>query len=637
MFQKLKNWWGLGKSNPFITNFFENSNIRSSLYMTSVVLLLETWMIYSLTNYVISSDKPRDTGWYISHYGRDVILWVAAFVLLVYAIQYIRGKREGGFISQALLWTFSLICLAFGIYVGYNDFQNGEQILAFLTMTVFVLCLFVWNPVIVLVLSAGSFGILYRLVHTTIGTSQATDINLFTMWLTVFMVGIANYHQRRNEAQQAEGLVKVNGDLLKRALMDDLTGIPNMRCFYEEAAKRWKEAYENKQEMIYLYFDVENFKAYNDKYGFRLGDERLKEIAVIFTKSFPDGVCARFSDDHFAVLTPKISFQETIQQAELEIHKLEGEVQLNLKTGSYSPKEEGESPNRCCDRARMACDSIKKMYDKAYREYDDEMEDLFQQKQYIVNHIDMACRGDYIRAFYQPIINCKNGHLCGLEALARWDDPRRGLLPPITFIPTLEEYRQIHKLDQRVIELVCRDYAECVGTPLASIPVSINFSRLDFELYDVPKVLTKYADEYHVPYDKLDVEITESALTGDVQALKENMKILRGLGYSQWLDDFGSGYSSLNTLKDFEFDVMKIDMVFLKGFPDNPKSRPILMNVVELAKKLGMVTLTEGVETKDQYEFLQSIGCDKAQGFYFGKPMPREELLQKIEKGEFII
>ena len=210
-------------------------------------------------------------------------------------------------------------------------------------------------------------------------------------------------------------------------------------------------------------------------------------------------------------------------------------------------------------------------------------------------------------------------------------------MPPGAFIEVLEEYRQIHKLDSCIIRQVCQEYRRAKDEHLPFAPVSVNFSRLDFELCDIVGVLKGYVEEFSVDKTYVDVEITESALTDQQEFLPNAIKNLREFGYKIWLDDFGSGYSSLNVLKDYHFDVLKIDMKFLSGFSNNEKTRPILENIVSLTKQLKMLSLTEGVETKDQFDFLASISCDRAQGYLFSKPVPLDALREKIAKGELKI
>ncbi len=258
-------------------------------------------------------------------------------------------------------------------------------------------------------------------------------------------------------------------------------------------------------------------------------------------------------------------------------------------------------------------------------------------KQYIVNNIDLAIENGYIKVFYQPVVSTKNGCICGLEALARWQDPTYGLLSPGAFISILEEYRQIYKLDRYVVEQVCRDYRESVekGEPFA--PVSLNISRLDFEMCDIVGHLNEQAKKYNVPLNYLEVEITESALSDKDELLIDAIQTLHETGYNIRLDDFGSGYSSLNVLKDYHFDVLKIDMKFLSGFDSNEKTTKIINNIVMLTQQLSMVSLTEGVETKEQFDFLKSIGCDRAQGYLFGKPTPIDILRQRIRNKEISV
>jgi len=210
-----------------------------------------------------------------------------------------------------------------------------------------------------------------------------------------------------------------------------------------------------------------------------------------------------------------------------------------------------------------------------------------------------------------------------------------GFLSPGLFIPVLEDGRRIHKLDLCVYESVCRRIRECLDKGLPVLPTSMNFSRLDFELMDAVGELEALVKKYDIPKEYLHVEITESALTEDVEGLKTAMKRLHDNGYVIWLDDFGSGYSSLNVLKDYDFDLLKIDMEFLKNFSGNKDSRKIIRSIISLANELDMMTLTEGVETQEAVDFLKESGCGRLQGYFFGKPMPYEDILDKIGNGTF--
>ena len=199
----------------------------------------------------------------------------------------------------------------------------------------------------------------------------------------------------------------------------------------------------------------------------------------------------------------------------------------------------------------------------------------------------------------------------------------------------LEEYRQIHKLDECILRQVCRDILEAPERKVPIFPISVNFSKIDFEIMDLEKILEESIEKQHIDKSLIHIEVTESALSSDDEKLKTTLHTLKAKNYSLWLDDFGSGYSGLNILKEYEFDVMKIDMAFLKDFSSTPKTRPILKNIVSLATDIGMKTLCEGVETEEAFDFLRQIGCERIQGYLFGKPMPKDEVIQKIKNGDF--
>ena len=201
----------------------------------------------------------------------------------------------------------------------------------------------------------------------------------------------------------------------------------------------------------------------------------------------------------------------------------------------------------------------------------------------------------------------------------------------------LEEYRLIHKLDKAIFESACKDLREAIDSGKPVVPVSLNFSRLDFELMDAVEVLDSLVRKYQIPKDMIHVEVTESALTDNFGALVEAMNRIKELGYSLWLDDFGSGYSSLNVLKDYQFDVIKIDMRFLSNLESSEKSRTLIDCIIQMANRINMLTLTEGVETRVQADFLKKVGCDRLQGYLFSKPVAKDVLYDRIANGELVV
>ena len=250
-------------------------------------------------------------------------------------------------------------------------------------------------------------------------------------------------------------------------------------------------------------------------------------------------------------------------------------------------------------------------------------------RQYIQTHIDEALEKGWIRLYYQPVVRALSRTLAGYEALARWQDPVRGLISPAAFIPALEEIHAIHKLDLYMVDQICSLYGPRNKLGFPTVPISFNLSRLDFFDCDIHAEISRRVDRAGVPHGNLAIEITESVFVQDMSVIAPILDQFRQDGYSLWMDDFGSGYSSLNVLKDYAFDTIKLDMEFLRRFSD--RAKVIVESVIRMAKDLNIQTLAEGVETEAQAEFLRSIGCSLLQGFLFSKPfeMTREKVVQK--------
>ena len=208
---------------------------------------------------------------------------------------------------------------------------------------------------------------------------------------------------------------------------------------------------------------------------------------------------------------------------------------------------------------------------------------------------------------------------------------------PGVFIGALEDAQLVYKLDVAMLRLVCKDMRYNMDNKLPVIPVSINFSRADFTIIDVPNTVASICDEFGISHDMIHVEVTESALLEQGDVLKKSMRELKEKGFSLWLDDFGSGYSSFNALKDYDFDVLKLDMEFLVGFDRNNKAKALIESVITMADKIGMKTLSEGVETKEQADFLQEVACGRLQGYLYGKPLAYDDLMAKIKSGELVV
>ena len=256
-------------------------------------------------------------------------------------------------------------------------------------------------------------------------------------------------------------------------------------------------------------------------------------------------------------------------------------------------------------------------------------------EQYILEHFRDAIENCYIQPYFQPVFRSVTGKVCSAEALARWKDPQYGIIPPGNFIPVLESHNLICDLDLEILRQTCMFYRELSerGTLLHSF--SVNLSRYDFGYSDLFERITGILREYNVPPSAIKLEITESIMLEDIDTFRIIFDQFHDAGFSIWIDDFGSAYSSLNVLQNYDFDVIKFDMLFLRNFTG--KSRQVLASLINMAKSLNIHTLVEGIETEEQEVFLRSVGCEIMQGFHFSKPLPGEEMLKSIEQNVFIL
>ena len=264
------------------------------------------------------------------------------------------------------------------------------------------------------------------------------------------------------------------------------------------------------------------------------------------------------------------------------------------------------------------------------------MLEIAERQQYIVAHLDQAIEHGWIKVYYQPIVRAANGRVCDEEALARWADPKRGMLSPAEFIPILEEANLIYKLDLYVVEQALAKLRRLDEAGLFMVPQSVNLSRSDFDACDIVEEIRRRVDDSGLPRRLLTVEITESIIGGDFDFIKSQVERFRSLGFAVWMDDFGSGYSSLDVLQSMPLDLIKFDMRFMQQFGQSDKSQVLLTELMKLAIGLGLDTVCEGVEREDQAEFLRDIGCSKLQGYRYARPMPLEQILKRYEKGEQI-
>ena len=437
----------------------------------------------------------------------------------------------------------------------------------------------------------------------------------------------------RTFKQMRDHLKQYIGDLNRRINTDELTGLPSVSRFYEQAESMREAIIETGGKADILFFNLNGMKDFNRQYGLEEGDRLLCAAADILTKHFGKERCCRMGQDHFAAIADDRDLDRRLKAVFADFMTANGGRTLPVRVGVYEDRMAGVDVSTACDRAKFACDLLRGAYVSDYRRFDETMLTGIESYRYVVNTLDRALEERWVKVYFQPIVRAANGKVCDEEALSRWIDPDRGMIPPGDFIPILENARLIYKLDLYVLDQILLKIQALEAEGLYVVPQSLNLSRIDFEACDIVEEVRRRVDEAGIPRDKLTIEVTESAVGRDFDFMKTQVQRFQELGFQVWMDDFGSGYSALDVLQDIHFDLIKFDMRFMHRFGEGNESRIIMTELVKMALGLGVETVTEGVETQEQVEFLREVGCTKLQGYYYCRPIPLEEIVARNRKG----
>lgn len=411
--------------------------------------------------------------------------------------------------------------------------------------------------------------------------------------------------------------------MINQVQYDKLTGLYSKEFFYQ----RVKEILVQRPQQSFdiLCSDIENFKLVNDVFGVPAGNRLLCGVADLYTElAGAKGICGRLHADQFACLIerqPEYTNAMFIQ-AGAQINTLPNMKNVIMKWGVYSIEDRAVSVEQMCDRALLAARSIKGQYGKYYASYDDTLRSKLLREQAITEGMEAALAERQFEVYLQPKYRIKDGNLAGAEALVRWNHPQWGLQSPAVFIPLFERNGFITQLDQFVWDRACEVLRGWDDHGHPPISVSVNVSRADIYNADIADILMKTVQKYQLPPARLHLEITESAYTENPHQIIETVNHLRDLGFVIEMDDFGSGYSSLNMLNQMPLDILKLDMKFIQSETAKPVNQGILRFIMGLARWMHLSVVAEGVETKEQLTRLREIGCDYVQGYLFGKPMP---------------
>lgn len=430
---------------------------------------------------------------------------------------------------------------------------------------------------------------------------------------------------------------KLNGVVVDYlATYDELTGIYNKQAFYAKTKEMLLDNPDKNFDLLRI--NIERFKVLNDLFGESTGDKLLRYIGKFLKEiNLPLCVSGRLYADNFVVCyeAGKGDSRRMINTLQMVADSFAINNRTILSFGLYRIDDKTLPVSVMCDRANMALWKAKGNFKNPYCEYDEKMRQQVLKEQKIINAMEMAIQNKEFTLYLQPKYNIEKGTIIGAEALVRWISQENGFISPGDFIPVFENNGFVYEVDKFIWEESCRYLRKWLDEGREVHPISVNVSRID--LYD-PKLVKHLVDlreKYQLPSQYLELEITESAYTEDPEQIITITRQLREAGFVILMDDFGTGYSSLNMLKDIQIDVLKLDMGFLKSSDYSAKGGNILTAILKMAESLKMQTIAEGVETKEQVEFLKSIGCKYVQGFYYSKPLPVgefEKLISDISK-----
>ncbi len=476
----------------------------------------------------------------------------------------------------------------------------------------------------------------------------ATAKNEDASEVKAFMMGAGDYVSKPYKPliirQRVRNIINLHESAITvdELQIDVLTGLYNRYAFLQKAEKMIVEKEPGYYIMACL--DINNFKMINDQYGTVKGDEVLRFVAGIAKPAFMqmEGISGRMMADNFSALYPaKYAQSEELRKCEESVAAFDGSIRpLSFSIGRYVVDDLSLSVSTMYDRAVTACSTVKGRFNTNVAYFNDSMKDAEMAEQQIVSEMGTALEEGQFEPWFQPQYNHNTGALIGAEALVRWRHPERGILSPGTFVHIFERNGFIYELDKYIWEQVCADMRRWMDQGGEVLPVSVNISRYDVYKEDLIPTISDLVSKYGISVDLLRLEITESAFAIDDKKIIDIVQELVDMGFTVEIDDFGSGYSSLNTLKDVPAQIIKLDMGFLDSEGDTSRGGDIIESMVRMSKWLDMTIIAEGVETVRQADFLKSIGCFYVQGYLYAKPMAKEdfeELLRDSSKQQKIM
>lgn len=431
---------------------------------------------------------------------------------------------------------------------------------------------------------------------------------------------------------------KIEEQIQELSNFDPHTGLPNRHLFNHWVEEMCERHSEEQQNFAIVHITIERMKILNEIFSRHIVDQLLKEWATRLCNTLEENAThrsARIGGIRFAIALPYIESADSVVyllqkiRATLEAPYLIDGNQIDNLTGSYGIAifpDDGSDVETMMSRAEIAC--------RHARENSSDSISCFSQKMNIHTldkyKFEMRLKGALDRGemtlYYQPKVNAITEQVIGYEALIRWIDPEKGLIPPMSFIPVAEESGLIIPIGEWVIWNTCKQLSLLQKQPGSTPKISVNISSKQFKQSNLVEIVRQAIMQFEIDSTLLDLELTESAVMDDVESSVGILNSLKELGISISIDDFGTGYSSLSYLKRFPIDTLKVDRSFVIDLTTNPQDESIARAIITLAKSLELETVAEGVETREQLEMLRKMKCDLIQGFLFGKPLPAKDV-----------
>ncbi len=415
---------------------------------------------------------------------------------------------------------------------------------------------------------------------------------------------------------------------------DELTKLYSKEIFFQKAQDLLRQYCNN--DWLFICTNIKNLKLINERFSIDIGNKILKTEAEMLKKAnYKNCIHGRISGDKFAMLIPKENFNQELalkNTSNITIstsHNPNYKIQVYI--GVYEVSDTFESVESMYDKANIALKNITEDNFVSIKFYDSTMMNVLRHEKKIIALFDTALKEHQFKMYLQPQVESSNLSVVGAEALVRWKTPDNCIIQPEEFLPVLEKTGYFHRLDEYIWECAVVKLKEWSNSYIDKY-ISVNVSTNDFYYIDVYQKFTDLVQKYGISPSKLKLEITETVFMHNIEQHAAILKKLQQYGFTIEMDDFGSGYSSLNMLKDINVDILKIDMNFLYKSDNEERRRIILNSIIKMADELGLQTIAEGVEEKEQVDNLKNMGCDILQGFYFAKPLSVRDFEQKYNQ-----